>query len=955
MAARHQRAASLLFYWIPACLFLVLFCWVFGEALFLDRNFVYGDTANFFYPIFRFVQHEWSAGRVPLWNPYDECGFPMVANPTWSIFYPGKLIFFLPIPFDWSYKFFTVGHVLLAGFFAYRLSRYAGASLMGATICALSYAFCGDVLRQHMNLPFLISAAWLPAAIGATDRMLRKRSFRWAVVLGAVMAMMVLGGDAQMAYNVMLLAGLHALVLAWHKAKPAEDATANSAESSNERELPVVKRIGRSRVVLLGAAAFAGLLLSAIQILPTLEWTAECVRGQPSGIPRNIYEFVQTRPSDRLDPETRSHRYDGLLGKPLPPPSVAVYAKSVDPWRMIEFIWPGINGRDLAQNRRWLYLPENRGALWVPSLYRGLLPIVLGLCAWRVRRTTPLTRWLSLSVLLAVLASFGTFGIGWCLRKCFASDGPEFPVGDPFGGLYWLMTMLLPGYASFRYPAKLMVIAAIGLSVLAGTGWDQITSGQARWPRRALLATGLISLLGALALFAVSSKWSDWLADHPRSIYFGPFDSSGALFDSMYAMIHALIVSLVLAWLVWSGKMHASWGRRMIVLVVVVCDLALANGWMVQTAPAEQWHGTPAVASLIARAEEQYGDEREGVSQPFRAFQLNAMLPRRWGERSSPDRVVEGEAWRRDVLFPKYHLPSNVEMVDSPGTFRSYDLDFLLKPAKIPSRPQYVRPRQSLDALNTKYFILPPRGYSGDSNLSTLGLRHSWSSAPGIGMPSGPPLRRILEAPSVEKRLPDVEVLFNQDYLPRAWIVHDILVIRPVDRASLQDMYQTSRAIAFPDAGVNPRTMAIVESTELPQGRHQLAETRRDEVSRDDTSRSEPCRIAKYDPNQVEVELRLDQPGMLVLSDMYEKNWTVHDEIGGEPRVLEIHRTNLVMRGVMLDAGEHRLVFRYTPARFHLGAMASGGAWSILVLAAAFLGMRKVIHRARRKRPTPTS
>ena len=41
-------------------------------------------------------------------------------------------------------------------------------------------------------------------------------------------------------------------------------------------------------------------------------------------------------------------------------------------------------------------------------------------------------------------------------------------VGPQVGGLYRLMVVLLPKYVLFRYPAKLFVIAALAMCVLAG-------------------------------------------------------------------------------------------------------------------------------------------------------------------------------------------------------------------------------------------------------------------------------------------------------------------------------------------------------------------------------------------------------------------------------------------------------------------------------------------------------
>ena len=47
---------------------------------------------------------------------------------------------------------------------------------MAAGLCAVSYAFGGNVLFQYCNVVFLVGAAWLPAALLASDWMLLRRS-----------------------------------------------------------------------------------------------------------------------------------------------------------------------------------------------------------------------------------------------------------------------------------------------------------------------------------------------------------------------------------------------------------------------------------------------------------------------------------------------------------------------------------------------------------------------------------------------------------------------------------------------------------------------------------------------------------------------------------------------------------------------------------------------------------
>ena len=62
-----------------------LFLWCFGEAIFCDRMFAWRDAAHFYYPLFQFVQDQWSAGQLPRWNPYENAGAPLLADPAGSV------------------------------------------------------------------------------------------------------------------------------------------------------------------------------------------------------------------------------------------------------------------------------------------------------------------------------------------------------------------------------------------------------------------------------------------------------------------------------------------------------------------------------------------------------------------------------------------------------------------------------------------------------------------------------------------------------------------------------------------------------------------------------------------------------------------------------------------------------------------------------------------------------
>ncbi len=133
-----------------------LLWWFFAPALGGRSSFVFRDAAHFFYPLFQWIRDEWFAGRVPLWNPHENLGVPLVGEATSSVFYPGKLLFLLPLDYTLLYNLYIVAHVVIAGVATFWLARRWGTSVWAAGIAAISYAFSGNVLAAHCNVVFLV-------------------------------------------------------------------------------------------------------------------------------------------------------------------------------------------------------------------------------------------------------------------------------------------------------------------------------------------------------------------------------------------------------------------------------------------------------------------------------------------------------------------------------------------------------------------------------------------------------------------------------------------------------------------------------------------------------------------------------------------------------------------------------------------------------------------------------
>ena len=147
------------------------------------------------------------------------------------------------------------------------------------------------------------------------------------------------------------------------------------------------------------------------------------------------------------------------------------------------------------------------------------------------------------------------------------------------------MVVLLPGYTYFRYPAKLLVLASLGISGLSAIGLDRLLAGHRDRFRWWLAAVGLASLLTGGLVAASGPWWAGWLAGAGPDELFGPLDMRGGWRDAIVACLHTAVVCGA-GW--WACRTQAPrpTGLAWVLLGLTALDLAWANHWMVQTAPA---------------------------------------------------------------------------------------------------------------------------------------------------------------------------------------------------------------------------------------------------------------------------------------------------------------------------------------------------------------------------------
>ncbi len=224
------------------------------------------DLVRYYYPVARYQGEMLANGELPFWNPWQLAGFPLLAAPAAGILYPPLLILTPLVPAELALQIHAIGHLFLGAWFLWLLLGRLGASPLAATIGALAFGISDEILRITELTSFMSTVAWIPGIFWAILALIDEPRFRRAVILGAVLALGFLGGHGQgLLYAIYWAIPFGCAALLWR----APDA--------------------RTRIQVLGwlfPAAIFTLLLSAPQLLPSLELMFDGSRSQEPLTPR---------------------------------------------------------------------------------------------------------------------------------------------------------------------------------------------------------------------------------------------------------------------------------------------------------------------------------------------------------------------------------------------------------------------------------------------------------------------------------------------------------------------------------------------------------------------------------------------------------------------------------------------------------------------------------------------
>ncbi len=198
-------------------------------------------------------------GGLPLWNPYQLVGQPFLAVPHTGIFYPGNLGFLLTDA-ALATEITLVAHLLLACLGMWALARELRLGTAAGFAAAVTFAWSGW-MTYYVNQSALVSGmCWLPVTVWLIERGFRGSDLA-CLGLAIATACQVLNGATEMTVMNAYVAAAYLLF------------RLGTSESRGE-----AFALGRRAGLLIGAAA-TGVLLSSVQLLPSLELVGQSVRG----------------------------------------------------------------------------------------------------------------------------------------------------------------------------------------------------------------------------------------------------------------------------------------------------------------------------------------------------------------------------------------------------------------------------------------------------------------------------------------------------------------------------------------------------------------------------------------------------------------------------------------------------------------------------------------------------
>lgn len=178
----------------PYILMFALVVVAFFQVSFFMHPLKY-DAIDCFYPWRFHIGECLQNGQLPYWNPYQDLGYPIHADPSSGAWYPIVWI----IGYFNGYSMYSIGfeylfHVFFAGVGFYTLAKTLKFDPKFALIAAVAYMLSGFFIGNAQHLPYIISACWLPFVLNYYFRLKEEKTHLNSLKAAFFLFLMITGG-----------------------------------------------------------------------------------------------------------------------------------------------------------------------------------------------------------------------------------------------------------------------------------------------------------------------------------------------------------------------------------------------------------------------------------------------------------------------------------------------------------------------------------------------------------------------------------------------------------------------------------------------------------------------------------------------------------------------------------------------------------------------------------------
>lgn len=410
---------------------------LFGPMLLRGRVLYWGTPIMQFVPWHEYALGVLREGYLPFWNPLLGFGAPLFANYQSALLYPPNLLLAAFGP-AYGHGLLAALHLIWAGTGMVFLSRRLDLPPRSQIVAGLAFSLSGYIVARAWFISINHAAAWLPWIILGADRLVETsisdlRDRRWIdiVLLGVLFSMQWLAGHAQTSWYTLLFA------IAW--------VVWRILQGSNRRQM---LRSGFDMFL----AGLLGLLLSAVQLIPTIEY------------------FFQSQRVLGMDQEF-------------------ALTYSFWPWRLVGLVAPDLFGSPVT-GTYWGY-----GNYWEDAIFIGVFPFLM------VISLIPSLFRMGKSERGIQVFLFGTSMVSFL----FALGKNTF--------IFRFLYEYVPTFNLFQAPARWNLLVVFCLALLAGFGiqhWRTPEGKVLYWTRLGTAGAGIVgiaSYIGARFLVDVQATF----------------------------------------------------------------------------------------------------------------------------------------------------------------------------------------------------------------------------------------------------------------------------------------------------------------------------------------------------------------------------------------------------------------------------------------------------------------